>query len=1848
MADEQQEVTPAVAAPSAVALQAEVPQQEIVEEVATPAPYAQPEQVIQGVNPEQGQINSALFEADAFSILEKAQSYDEAMNGLSEAYKGAQWADPQQARDLYSEYGEAVRGKFRQKLYSPNDVDVIAPIKFEEVEPDPLISDKKRAALDKIDKWEQLNNEFLATTEDADYIAVKTALSNSLKRTASLARRDIKSEDVGVVEDHVNRILAGAADPFGANFGESTRPDLDDSYTGAIAQGAGQIGALIGASSVGALAGPPGALAAGLGVGALMGAEQVSDQYADILAETGSTRAATKAAAIESVSQALQMLPTGKAVAQMTSAVGRRVLGTAAKDGLEGVAGKIFSGVAVEASTEAGGQVLSNVARQVGLDEDFSADELLKGVAQSAVAGGLLGGAVEGIEGVSEGFSRDKWNAARTIYAARETMNEGPTSAPPAPTQNGAAPAVASIDDFFSRVEASSKPDVPAVEGLGVPLVPEAQTLMASAVPQTMEERVFGVRPPNFNEEQQAIGEDGNAVPRTESLEPDEQSVMQEATDINADEVKKPIKREEIETDEAVDISKVLADKPPKPDSSMILGADVGTINQHISGAPRPALRFVMATMRKLGAEIKTQNAIPGQYGNYNYGTNTVSFVKALGRDAKTAETVMAHEFMHWVDKVGKTAKGFEQEGLVQKFSRTKSKLEMLANQSKPITDMAAQISKFWRPGWNQDGSAHDKYRSAPAEIFADVMSAFVVRPDLFTGGGTGNLPPFAKMYAVMDTGMSSDPQLAGFWNTLKQMLTDPTLMDAFDRQKDAANRAAGGFIEEQRRTEQEAEDKGQFNKAAIKAWMYAADSFHSARKLAMSESDVAVRDEKLRVLDDMEDPSYFRMWLENTGYTPRQAAYKRLEAAGISMNQLSDYMRAQNLLSGTTRTMENIKEDPNKYLGVLEFFDTDGVLAKYIQTPETRSLIADVVSASEAGEIDTDKLTRALARIGLDLAVSEASMSARDERLLKEAKSETEREKIQRRINRKAQTRAENTGQSDAEVRLRDELESSGLEIPEEVYEVLKPTAFNTRRFLLNEYGDADTAKGDLERLERTLGPQKMQVLKEVNETVHQTLAAGMDILDQSGIFAPGVMDRIKLNQDSYVTSSVLKYFDGDKSIDASVKTAFGSLDATGAELPDTILKMNAIYSYAFRQQGKNSYLKFLQDSGIEVVKAEDAGEDIAPADAAEWSAKRENRSKDQWAMVTRDKGQPTVWIVKGRELAGPLRSIQDVPLLNATAIVIRGVSNFIEALNNFTLTRPLFTVLSLPFAVRQFRIDRKVETSMGSAAWWPTIMGFHTNPQLLKMQARGMKIIHKLMTGSQLSPEDLKLADELTENRVISRGEIEDTMPYGSDGAQREIDNLREILAKEAGTPLKLREIAQKSDRFARNAMKIVEDIPFLGAIPKYTRKFSLYGEQLTKMMGYMIARERLGMPPAAAVAFAKQNFGTPQGGGLLKREANAGFLFGRAGLLGHRNLARMFDPRKGRKLNVAGQVTMQAILPKLLVAKVVILPIIASMFGDEEAKKYEQAIDMIPSFDKINVNPLIIGFMDSNGNPITMDKVNLKDIKSDWKAWYIREPLTREMSTLANVFFPMIEDLWKGREATDVASGVANNAYQQAALGFTPFLQYFMNGIAIARGQNPWDSFRKKEIFRDSEFEKMNTLERAKAYLTDYAIPNQTKSILGFDPFKDSQDKENLFDKAAKIPVIGSLTKSLFGTSNYGLYEQGKVADADRMRLDKRIADGRGENTNLVIELVKKADQVGHRSKQTGNKINPEEQAAFSRARSFKANQYKYLMNEARNAYESGDMEGYFKVMQKMEQAASRVVEMNEKDSKESAKN
>lgn len=338
-------------------------------------------------------IDSDYFEGLAFGVFENASGVDSGRSALLEAYNAYTWTDPEKAKQTLEYYGQALKFRDQDQSTFGEDVEKLAPVKMSDVTSMPGIE----TVQDAYTKWEELNNEYLNSESlEPTYVVAKQQFLNDIKTHAAAKRREANTEDSGVVgalTDTSARFLRGVAagvepiinsavniftDGYELNdhLTELTNPEKDGKFIYELAGAAGNVAGFVGA---GALAGGAGVL----GFSLTQAGDKVVERYQDTMQLTGDPGKAKKATAYEAASQTLQTVGEKLVFGRVASTIMGKPTGTIGND--------VVRAAGLEAISEGGGQVISNVAENIQTARP-EGENLSRGVGLSMALGAAAGG----------------------------------------------------------------------------------------------------------------------------------------------------------------------------------------------------------------------------------------------------------------------------------------------------------------------------------------------------------------------------------------------------------------------------------------------------------------------------------------------------------------------------------------------------------------------------------------------------------------------------------------------------------------------------------------------------------------------------------------------------------------------------------------------------------------------------------------------------------------------------------------------------------------------------------------------------------------------------------------------------------------------------------------------------------------------------------------------------------------------------------------------------------------------------------------------------------------------------------------------------------------------------------------------------------------------------------------------------------------------------------------------------------------------------------------------------------------------------------------------------------------
>lgn len=1704
-------------------------------------------------------ISSNDIEIDAFSILDKAPDYDTGINELIKLYNTSAQQDPKKAREVLSTYGKDLYHKFERKPFEITETIDIAPIK-----PDQNLSNDRVA---QINDWEQKNLEALSLSNDPDYIAVKEPLSTSIKNLASEARREELGErGEGVwawVADKGVRVTQGAIGPFAKLFGfdevdkdlyERTQRSRDKDISSMLAYGAGATLPIAAVSIGTAGLGTTPATAAVLGTMGAQAAGEAKAVYKKGVEETGNETEALRGAGIVAGAQAIQMLPIGRGVSALT----RNLLAKPATE----VAEKSIN-VAIIEALDAQKKTFGNVALSAleagtmgsagmvmsNVGLNIALDE--NGDITEGAADAFLSNAI--MAGLLRGGSALLENAAikQLKKSIKEYEEQSITKESDASTETAA--------PLFVRNE----------EGYLVP---------APEKPLTVEDRIK--EKAYFDKElQRYLNEDeyNGPLPTTEDGEP---LVLPNLSDYETDTI---------------------------PAKTVVMNPEQDL---------RPnALTIFLA--KQLGGILElSRNVVDGAFGAYYSASNKIRVLRSLGADPEKFSRTLAHEIGHFTDSY--LTKAFNKSESLKKLATDFGSLKRMVVESasdEGLFPEAVEISKKWRGDYNQvtgdtkQASAYDVYRSAPSEIYADVFSAIVNAPDWVKEN-------YPEMHKAFERDLSKNEYLNSFWNQLQKFANDPTELSKFRWGMRREAKLKQASIEAAVRTNKIKDNTlgAKLKRSMDLAFRTVIDKYPIVRKIIASQSNKEVREAGFDMLRNVKSKDYLYHDIERLYAKPSSEILLKMQQAGIDTNHWGIYRWANRVLNEETDTMARVRENPDIYRPAANYIK-DFLLKETSLNKKFKSVKTQILEQyfSDEALSTPEGLERAFASLGIIGDTAElldqndfvASYPLDDPQRAKKGLRDY-RLAVERLARRKESIPIENLKKEISKI------PSEGARLLLE--DVTKDNAFAVRKYLINPDGySAKDASQDIAALKDLLGVEKFGKLQTLDSEFSDVMQNFRNIVEKSGIFSPELISRIVRNKGNYAVANVLKYFEGNDSINSKIRTAIGTLSEVGDEISSTYLKNVAIVKRAYYQNAVNNVIGLANMGGMVVeVTPHKYKSDIF----AEQSRLSKN-DKDHSYLIGYREGKPSLYKIKGgKQWEDMFKDPDSLPYIGP-------LLNIVDTLNDAFLTRQLKTVLSPAFVIGQKYYDRGLEAILSNAFdlhfGLPTHLGVTKKGRALKAidKATRAEIDHYKATGELTGT--LKKAIDLNAALLhINTKDIVEKVPSGLSF----VDALYESFGKK---------MPDETNAFEKIGLFTEKVLDKLGG--KWLKDIAEYDELRTKVNGFRIGKELLNMTDSQAAVFAQEKFGVPDplSGGIYATEINKLFLFGRAHLNGLRVMGSLL---KDTPKTAASQLALRVVLPKLTLSAPVMYHVVNQVAGSEAADKYVKMLNMIPTNEKASRTVIPLGFQDGAGNYHNFNDVKLSDIQNDWKAWYIRLPQSRELTSVTKVFWPLVSNLFQGN-VQEAVTQTTKAAINTGAAGFQPVIQYLSNLAAITIGNNPQDFYRQKGILDKNVVEAGSLGDKFYEY-GKYMAASQYPAAVPYSPFKGTSERSDLEKVQKGVPFVGPLARSFIGVSNYGLIEEGIEHDKAREKINAGIVLSTGEKTReLLNEYRSAAAQISVIGKGWQQKVGPNVAQKLQALTSWHAKVWVNYRDELRAALEAGDSERYSYIVNQLEQVSSKFL-------------
>ena len=1217
---------------------------------------------------------------------------------------------------------------------------------------------------------------------------------------------------------------------------------------------------------------------------------------------------------------------------------------------------------------------------------------------------------------------------------------------------------------------------------------------------------------------------------------------------------------------------------------------------------PQP---YMLELIRQMDGKYSLQD-LQSAFGFYDPSTNSIVIRRSIFKDLPQAYRTFAHEIGHMIDYYGRTPEvqeqlkttGMHEEPVLMKLVRMNKALQGQFDEG-VVGVQAKLLSSEWRAGWegappvpeewiknppaetsrDYEKYSYLQYRNRTTEIQADTISALLNSPKHVK-------ETYPEVWRAFEQGLETHPPVKQFWEEVVAINQDPTkYQEWFQKQREE------GRITEAKIVQMSAEDN--LERLRLEREQGPKKALEFLRRTVINRFGVA-RDIVGKVTGgkEKEAAAYNELMSHLTGHqkifaqidTPNKILQEQYLALGLPksgkdpFSLWKNYEYYNHIINDTTVTMENIRANPALYRRAFQdlhnFLEVNYAKMGLRRNPLSQVDIKDVVN---------ENLVDSFAK--LHSILPPEIMSGIQTMMLD-----------------------------------RNNLPAA---------ELMDAGAFRARRYLANPEADIRTAVQGIALMKQQLGEENFKALQNVSQKFHDINGNYLfKTLEDSGLFDDKLMQRLKLNKNSYITFNVLKYFKEDPRFKGTIQAQYGTLDTTGDELASTLQKTKVLGMVAEYQKANNAAVELARLGGYKIqdattVKGED-GELLYKKPPGKslfgWREDLQRLNPEKSFLIEFDKGTPTLYEINSPDFGKMFApsSLDKNPMMSEAFRLIEGY-------NKIFLERELKTVLSVPFIFRQKIIDRATEAILARSKELPGLW-FHTSKPLRTISKEALQSANLFRKG--IFTKDVQ--EMLDLNALVYHNAQAFS---GHDDPSLKAEN---AIYEKMGVHIPGEEKLNTPIRINQKLNKILTE-SWLG---KHTlgkvREIAERDEARTKIASYLIAKRIRGLSPAEAAIVAREYAGTPDpfGGGSESTPLNKLFLFGRAHINGMRGLYNQFkeDPR-----GFGIQYAYRKGIPRILVSSALMGPLIGALFGDNEEQLYRKFLDKIPGFDKLSKLIVPFGFIDDKGNYRGMN-VDPKEIGANWKASYLRLPVARELvsiDTLMGVPLKAIEEY----ADTGVISlkHIAQNTVQ--AIGsvvggnVAPAIAGTVRTGMLAGGYNPYDMYRNKGILTRDVAEAGTVMEKAYQYFI-WSAYQTAPGVFSYNLYQqNSTDSLDPLDYAAKIPFLGSTAKAFIGESNYGDYELSKVDEARKKEFDASIRLKLGpESKKLYNEYSKAQSLVSRLGKNWRQEVSQEQANMIHALNNWHARAYRHAFNEMRAAFEKGDAEDLETSANDLESASS----------------
>jgi len=420
---------------------------------------------------------------------------------------------------------------------------------------------------------------------------------------------------------------------------------------------------------------------------------------------------------------------------------------------------------------------------------------------------------------------------------------------------------------------------------------------------------------------------------------------------------------------------------------------------------------------------------------------------------------------------------------------------------------------------------------------------------------------------------------------------------------------------------------------------------------------------------------------------------------------------------------------------------------------------------------------------------------------------------------------------------------------------------------------------------------------------------------------------------------------------------------------------------------------------------------------------------------------------------------------------------------------------------------------------------------------------------------------------------------------------------------------------------------------------------GEKYLGILAFM----RDGMPFNQAVVEANRYFGNPdpKGGGAARKAMSPFSLYTNSIL---QSMPVMYEiatkagvskDANQQLLKAAGMALRNRLFTSPIIAGGAVYAISKALGGsDDEAEKASQVmqrlINNIPEQDRKSGTAIPLMFRDPRSGDLydTDDLTSPDDIDPSWTTVYLSVPYDPATAAISGFLGGMFDAIDKGLGVPSIVANTLTSSLGQMVPTLGPLAESGLALTAIARGQNPTNTFTGQPVVSDEEYEQggLQLGMRYVEYLASHFLPT-----INFD--KRSPGDKTKFLEPSGYQVLDMFPKLLkmgmVKESNYGQIQRNTAILNEARAQEVAVKEMLGETTTnglrRITELERDASQrftlAKDRAKSQGlpekeagrfalEQLPPGTQKELAKLRVWKNGYYKPLLEKAEIALYQGD--------------------------------